>query len=226
MRGWGRRRTLRWPPSCWSGWVGGRSFTKRGNWRGDGFAGKYEEPGLGYVGLEMPRYREMQRSQGSLRESKSQRAACTVNIRLGILISPSSPWERLAPLRPMPSGYIALSLIPVLSWPLFLIYQGSLQTLDPNHVSIQLMLEVLTVQMGHAGLIFLDFLISTFFSITLAPLCALSPPGTAPPLKPLIKHAHCQPECVTILVSSHKYPWDFKPLVLPLPSYPSAPYIT
>lgn len=166
----------------------GRSFIKRGNRRGGGFAGKDEEPGLRYVEQEMPRYQETQKSQAQLHESKSHRAACTTNMKLGILISHSYSYKPFTPLRPMPLGYTALSPVPILSWLLFLT-QGRLQTLDPSLFSTQLILDCPDGEsLLHAALIVLGFLISTFFSSVLAALYALSPPGTAPPLKSLIKN--------------------------------------
>lgn len=48
--------------------------------------------------------------EGSFCVSASQGAACMVNIKLGILISPPSSYKPLTPLRPLPFGYPMLSL--------------------------------------------------------------------------------------------------------------------
>ena len=84
-------------------------------------------------------------SPGLLHESKSQMAACTMNIKLGILIVPPPSYKSLTPLRPMLSGYTALSPVPILSRLLFHI-QDRPQTLDGSLFSIsQVILDVLTL---------------------------------------------------------------------------------
>ena len=72
-------------------------------------------------------------------------AACTMNIKLCILIVPPASYKSLTPLRPMPSGYTALSPVPILSRLLFHI-QDRFQTLDRSLFSIsQVILDVLTL---------------------------------------------------------------------------------
>lgn len=167
MIGWGQGRTLEWSLGFWFEWVGSRSFTETGNRRGDGFAEKSVEPGLTCVELEMPRYSEMKRPTGLLYRFKSEGAACTINVKLSILISPPSSWKPLTPLRPLPSGYTAPSPISILCWPPFLI-QGRLPILDVGLSSNQLIFDVLSVQIGSSShTLFGQFLTSSPLVVSL-----------------------------------------------------------
>ena len=149
-----------------------------------------------------------------------------MNIKLCILIVPPASYKSLTPLRPMPSGSLSCSNSLQTTLP----HSGQIS--DPGSQSIFYFpshsgcLDSLDGEsLLHIALIVLDFLISTFFSIS-APLYNLSQPGTSPPLKSLTIHTHSLPKGIIILISFHKYPSLSSLRPQPLSSYSYIPHVT
>lgn len=140
----------------------------------------------------MPGEHEVQRPGRLFCVSTSQGSAFTVNMKLGILTSPPPSCKPLGPLRCLPSGYPTLSCFSsLLTTPP---HTGKVP--NPRSQSFFYPTHVWCLDYSDgeslldAGLSILDLLISNILSSTLVKLQDLSLPGTAPPLKSLIKNTH------------------------------------